>query len=79
MRRTVSFPASPALLHVRTPGDLKADQSGERGSMRQTGGAVAEAAAELSYKDEGRGKTRPDSRRPTGHRLTLEKNVVEEK
>lgn len=43
------------------------------------GGAVAEAAAEPSYKDESREKTRPDSRHPTGHSLTLEKNVVEEK
>lgn len=83
MRRTVSFRASPTLLRVRIPGVPKADPSGsgERRSVRQTGGVEAAAAAVgPSYKGEVQEKTRPDSsRRPTGRSLTLEKNVVEER
>lgn len=84
MRRTVSFPASPALLRVKIPGVPKAGQngSGERRSVRRMRGAGAGrgAAAGPSYKGEARGKTRPDSsRRPTGRSLINEKNVVEER
>lgn len=42
--------------------------------------AAAAAAAGPSYRGEVQEKTRPDSfRRPTGHSLTLEKNVVDVK
>lgn len=84
MRRTVSLPASPALLRVRIPGVRKADQNGigERKSVPQMRGVEAAAGAAVgpSYKGEARGKTRPDSsRRPTGHSLIPEKNVAEER
>lgn len=84
MRRTVSFPDSPARLRVRPPGVPKADRSGERRNGRQTGGVeaapAAAAAAGPPYKGRVRGKTRPDSsRRPTGHSLIPKENVVEER
>lgn len=81
MRRTASFPASPALLPARIPGALKVDRtgSGGRGSGEVTaGGAEAAAGAGVgaSSSGEARAKTRPDSsRRPTGHSLTPETNV----
>lgn len=78
MRRTASFPASPAHRRVRIPGALRADPRGTmvRMSARWTGEAVAVvvAAAGQSYKDKVRGKTRPDSsRHPTGPSLISEK------
>lgn len=80
MRKTVSFPDSQALLHVRTHAVLKVDQIGERGSMPQMGRVEVVAAAALFYKGVGQGKTRPDSsHHPTGRSLILEKNVVEER
>lgn len=82
MRRTVSFPASPARLRARTLVIPKVDPigSGERGSVQQMGGAEVGAAIAPSYKGEGQGKTRPDSsRRPMGRSLIPEKNVVEER
>lgn len=81
MRRTASFPASPAHRRVRIPGALRADPRGTmvRTSARWTGEAVAAAAvvvaaAGQSYKDKVRGKTRPDSsQHPTGPSLISEK------
>ena len=84
-RRTVSSPASPALLHVRTLVARKVGQTGseERGSVQWTGGAEMEVGAAAvvapSYKGGGQGKTRPTSRRPTGCSLIPEKNVAEER
>lgn len=79
-RRTVSCRVSPALLRVRTPAVLRV---GLRKNERRTGEAEAEAAAPEagpSYRGGVRGRTRPDSsRRPTGHNLTLEKNVAKAK
>lgn len=66
MKRTVSFPASPAPHHVRIPGVQKAIE--EKGSAQR----VSVGAAAGAYcKDVDRAKTRPDSyHRLTGHKHT---------